>query len=300
MGKKIIWLIVCLLVVLILIVISLKYASTKSSTFQNLIKYKTNSISNEKNLTKILTKIEFNNYIINTKKETIEGKECLTVFFDCSDENKIMDYYRNYHKISLVEKNAVILFALINNLDEITFNFSISNIEFAKEHHLPILNGKFESTEYKYTREIIEKHYNQDVRNYIEKPNEFMNYNIDLNVNNITIYYREYSNLDEINSINVNEKEKIETIVQYIEKQNFGVPDGGYDGICNIWLDLNNGFIIELYGDGYDNYGSIIKGNGKETFASGNPNADIMSDSVYKLLPEGLTEYVEQIIENNK
>lgn len=263
--------------------------------FQELIQYQTNSIADEEKTSKIFQELEFADYNIETTKEFNADGEKLILYYDCGDKEKIEDYYRNFHDISLIEKNSTVLFTLINNLKEIKFVFKISDAELSNSHHLSTL-----PTEYLYTREIIEEHYNQDVRNYIENPNVFMNYNIDLNISDITIYYRGYSNLDEINSINVNEKEKVETIVQYIEKQNFGVPTGGYNGVCNIWLDLNNGFIIGVYGEGYDNYGSIIKGNGKEIFASETPNTYILSNSVYKLLPEGLTEYIEQIIQNNK
>lgn len=269
--------------------------SNNKINFQKLIQYQTNSIADEKKTSKIFQTLEFVDYHIETTKEFYADGERLILYYDCVDEEKIKNYYRNSHNISLLERDSTVLFSLINNLKEIKFVFKMSNVELSNSHHLSTL-----PTEYTYTREIIEEHYNQDVRNYIENPNIFMNYNIDLNISDITVYYREYSNLNEINSINVNEKEKVETIVQYIEKQNFGVPNEGYNGVCNIWIDLNNGFIIGVYGENYDNYGCIIKGNGKEIFASENPNTYILSNSVYKLLPEGLTEYIEQIIQNNK
>lgn len=300
-NVKFIVVIIFILFFLIILYTSLKksfktdHMDNNKKEFKELVQYQANSIENEEKINEILRRLEFTDYNIKTEKEFNVDGETLVIYYDCIDEEKILDYYCNFHKTSLLEENSIVLFALINNLNEVRYVFEVSDIELANRHHLSTL-----PTEYIYTREIIEKHYNQDVRDYIEKPNEFMNYNIDLNVSNITIYYKEYSNLDEINVINVNEKEKIETIVQYIEKQNFGVPDGGYNGVCNIWLDLNNGFIIGVYGEGYDNYGSIIKGNGKEIFASENPDAYIMSNSVHKLLPEGLTEYVEQIIENNE
>lgn len=297
MKNKIFWTIICLLIVLILI--QIHYISLNSKNFRNLIKYKSDSIYNENKLKKILSKIEFDNYLINIKKEKKGSEEHITLFYDCSDEDEILNYYRNYHKISIVEKNAVILFSLINNLNEITFNFNVSNIEFAKEHHLPILNDKFDLTKYTYTREDIEKLYNQDVRNYITKPNTFMDYNIDLNVDSLTIYYRQDSNNDNYNIIHLSEQNKIETIVRFIKEHNFDVPDGGYNGVCNIWLDLNNGFIIGIYGHSYNNYGCIINGISKEVFTNGNINFEDSLNIVYKLLPIGLTEYIENIIENN-
>lgn len=64
--------------------------------------------------------------------------------------------------------------------------------------------------------------------------------------------------------------------------------------------NLNNGYIIGIYGSDCNRYGDIIKGNGKEIFSKENPNEYILLNSVHKLLPEGLTEYIEQIVESNK
>ena len=296
--KKRIVIVSCIIVLIIIGVLFALYKINNHKTleFKDLIKFKTESVMNEKQLSKILDNLELGQYIINTEKESIDGKDKLTVYFDCTDENEIMNYYRTYHKLSPIEKNAVTLFALVNKLDEITMNFTVSNIQFAKEHHLGVIEDKYYATEYTYTREMIEEHYNQDVRNYIENPEEFMKYNIDLNVNEATIYYRDYNNpekFNEINVINIQEKNVINNIVNYIKEQNFNVPDGGYDGICNIWLDLNDGYIIGVYGEGYNNYGEIIKGNGKEIFESEKLE---IPNYVYKNLPEGLSEYIEKYI----
>ena len=64
---------------------------------------------------------------------------------------------------------------------------------------------------------------------------------------------------------------------------------------CQDWIDLNNGYIIEFYGE--DEYGGIIKGDGKEVFANGQVNYKKMDHCGYKTLPKGLTKYIEDIIE---
>lgn len=301
MKKKIV--IACCIIALIVAIVLVtvyKINNHKTLEFRDLIKFKTESIMNEKQLSKILDNLEMGQYIINTEKESLDGKENLRIYFDCTDENEILNYYRTYHKISPVEKNAVILFALVNNLDELTMNFTVSNIQFAKEHHMAIIEDKFDSTEITYTREMIEKNYNQDVRNFVDNPDEFMNYNIDLNVENITIYYKDYSNPEnsnEIKVINVNEREKVEKIVQYFKEQKIETLDYGYnESMIHAWVDFNNGFIIEIF-YGNDNYGAIIKGNGKEIFSSENPSIYLNSNRVYKKLPQGLTEYAEKCIE---
>lgn len=299
MKKKKIWLIVILLLLIIISIILIIWRrnfSENAQKFYGLIKYKTQNIYDSK-VDKLLKKINWGDYIIDIRKDTINGKEQLTVYYDCTNEDEILEYYRNINKNTLVEENSLILFTLVNDLDKLIMNFNISNTNFVIEHHLQNLNNKFDQKEYSFTREQMEKNYNRDVREYIKKPQEFMQYNIDLNVEKITLYY--IDDLFKFHSINLEDKDTVSTILHYIETQNFKIIDSGYLGMAHAWVDLNNGYIIGIYGNDYDNFGDIIQGKGDEIFNSENPFLYLNLNSIHKLLPDGLTEYVEKIISEN-
>ena len=294
MKKVKIFLLIFLIVTLLISLFAYLCKSLrKEKNFADLIKYKTSSISDNNTLNKILDNLEFEDFMIRVEKQINDNNEQLYIYYDCTDEDNIRQYNIDFHKRSLIEKNAVILFALINNLEQITFNFTISNMNYVREHHMAIIDNKFDDTEYVYTREMIQKNYNQDVRNYIENPDKFMNYNIDLNIKKITIYCRDEVDFDVYNTIEIKDIEVINNISKYIGNNNFGIPDGAYNGICNTWVDLNNGYIIGVFGSGYNGYGAIVKGNGKDIFELKNTN---MTHVLYKQLPEGLAEYVENLI----
>lgn len=272
--------------------------STKSldedNYFEQLIQYKVESINDEENLDELLKKLELGEYLIDIKKEFDGEKEYIALYYDCTDEEHVLEYFRNFQNQSILQKNSVSLFALINKLEKVTYNFDISDTILADKYHLGVLptTNKFLERSSSFTRDQIEKNYNQDVRNYVENPEQFMKYDIDLNVSDITIYMVEGS---EIKTIEINDKADVDNIVQYIKTQNFGIPDSWLNSFCQDWIDLNNGYIIEFYGT--DEYGGIIKGDGKEVFANGQVNYKKMDHCGYKTLPKGLTEYIEKIIE---
>ena len=188
------------------------------------------------------------------------------------------------------------MFSLIENLEEVSYIFNISNIDFAKEHHLPVRDNKFVVSTYDHTRDDINKRYNQDVRNFAKNPETFLQYNIDLNTDNMTLYYYDpFLGIYEYDKLEITNEEDITNILNYIKTQNFGLVEGHYDGMCTNWLDLNNGYIIGVFGGDYENYGAIIKGNGEDIFINENRDYEI----VYKTLPIELVEYVENIIKSN-
>ncbi len=292
-------------IILIILIIALGYLAinkilnSKQKTemsFSDLTKHKTNSINDTNNLNIILENLNFADNIVNVEKKVDDGKETLIIHCDCTNEEKILEYYRNYHKLSLTEKNSVILFSLIENLEEVSYIFNISNIDFAKEHHLPVRDNKFVVSTYDHTRDDINKRYNQDVRNFAKNPETFLQYNIDLNTDNMTLYYYDpFLGIYEYDKLEITNEEDITNILNYIKTQNFGSVDGHYDGMCTNWLDLNNGYIIGVFGGDYGNYGAIIKGDGEDIFINENRDYEI----VYKTLPIELVEYVENIIKSN-
>ena len=297
MKKVRIFLLIILIITLLIILCAYLYKTSGKKNFEDLIQYKTSSVSDEKNLNKILRNLEFADFIIRVEKQFNDNKEQLYIYYDCTDENEIRQYNIDFHKMSLIEKNAVKLFALIDNLEQITFNFTISNMDYVREHHMASFDNKFDDTKYVYTRERIEKNYNQDVRNYIREPDEFMNYNIDLDIEKITIYCRDEIDYNAYNAIEIEDINVINNISENIKNKNFGVPDDGYNGMCNTWVDLNNGYIIGVYGEGYDGYCAIAKGNGKDIFKLKNTNMDQI---VHKQLPEGLEKYIENLIKESR
>lgn len=292
-------------IILIILIIALGYLAinkilnSKQKTemsFSDLTKHKTNSINDTNNLNIILENLNFADNIVNVEKKVDDGKETLIIHYDCTNEEKILEYYRNYHKLFLTEKNSVILFSLIENLEEVSYIFNISNIDFAKEHHLPVRDNKFVVSTYDHTRDDINKRYNQDVRNFAKNPETFLQYNIDLNTDNMTLYYYDpFLGIYEYDKLEITNEEDITNILNYIKTQNFGLVEGHYDGMCTNWLDLNNGYIIGVFGGDYENYGAIIKGNGEDIFINENRDYEI----VYKTLPIELVEYVENIIKSN-
>lgn len=266
----------------------------EDNNFEELIQYKAESINEDENLNELTRKLELGEYLINIEKEFDGEKEYITLYYDCTDEEHVLEYFRNLLKQSILQKNSVSLFALINKLEKVSYDFNISDSELADKYHLGVVppDYKFVKRTSSFTREQIEENYNQDVRNYVENPEQFMKYDIDLNIKKITIYRVEGS---ELKTIEVNNKSYVDSIVQCIKTQNFGVPDSFLNSYCQEWIDLNNGYIIEFYNT--DEYGGIIKGNGKEVFANGQVNYKKMNHCGYKTLPKGLTKYIEDIIE---
>lgn len=272
--------------------------------FEELIQYKAESINNEENLNKIVKNIEFGEYLVNIEK-TFEGeKEYITINYDCTDEEKVKQYFKECQDFKLLEKNNVILFALVDKLEKISYKFTISDLELVDKYSLPTRSdGSLVIGYPALTRENIECYYNQDVRNYVENPTEFLKYKIDLNTDNVTIYKLEInSEENNVTTIDIKDRKQINNIIKYIENENFGVNIGGLNSICTTWVDLNNGYIIGLLGTFQSqDYGIIIKGNGQEIFKDEEAfvKAKEMSSRVYKILPKGLTEYIEEVIQNS-
>lgn len=312
--KKIIIFVLILLSILAIVYISLSFGDKKEQisnqdiieeekiNFEGLIKYKIESVNNEENLNEILKNIEFGKYLVNIEK-TFEGeKEYITICYDCVDEENVKQYFKDCHDLNLLEKNNVILFALVDKLEKVSYKFTISDLELADKYSLATRSdGSLVIGYPTITRENIECYYNQDVRNYVENPTEFLKYEIDLNTDDITIYNLEISSEgNNVTSIEIKDREQINSIIKYIENENFGVNTGGLNSICTTWVDLNNGYIIGLLGTfESQDYGIIIKGNGKEIFEDAFVNTEEMSSRAYKTLPKGLTEYIEEIIGNS-
>lgn len=267
----------------------------QDNNFEELIQYKAESINEDANLNELARKLELGEYLINIEKEFDGEKEYITLYYDCTDEEHVLEYFRNLSKQSILQKNSVSLFALINKLEKVSYDFDISDSKLADKYHLGVVppDYKFVKRTSSFTRAQIEENYNQDVRKYLENPEQFMKYDIDLNVSKITIYRKDDR---ELKTIEVNDKSYVDSIVQCIKTQNFEVPDSFLNSYCQDWIDLNNGYIIEFYNT--DEYGGIIKGNGKEIFANGQVDYKKMNHCGYKTLPKGLTQYINNIIKN--
>ncbi|MCL2860724.1 MAG: hypothetical protein FWF46_09365, partial [Oscillospiraceae bacterium] len=262
--------------------------SENAKYFKSLIQYKTNSINDTVNLDKILENTELSKYITKTEKGVEDGKEHLIIYYKGYENDKIGWFYN--HENFIIEKNAVVLFALINNLEKITY-FDLDTVG----------PNPSEDVGGNYNRETINAYYNQDVRNYINKPNEFLKYNINTNISHITIYVNEYiNNSMQTKKIEVNDNQKTEQISDLIKSQNFGIADNLILGWTNIYVDLNNGYIIGLY-DSSDslsaNLGIIVKGNGKEIFENGKGFGDAVT--INKTLPEDFRAEIMDIINNS-
>jgi len=258
-----------------------KYTSADAAYFASLIQYKTDSINDSENLNKILENTELNKYITKTEKSVDNGKEHLTVYYKGYENDKIGWFYN--HENSIVETNAVVLFALINNLEKLTY----FDLDTSKEYAFM-----------EYDRETMNSYYNQDVRNYINNPNEFLRYNIDTNISNITIYINEYtSDSMQTRKIEVNDSKKIEEIADLIKQQNFGIPDMLTDCMINTWIDLNNGYMIGVYCSDTNNLGAVVKANGKDVFEGDGSVDNTMI--INKTLPSGFKDYIMNIISND-
>lgn len=261
-----------------------KYTSADAVYFANLIQYKTDSINDSEKLNKILENTELGQYIVKTEKSSDGGKEHLTIYYKGWVQNDDERHWFYNHENSIVETNAVVLFALINNLEKLTY----FDLDTSKEY-----------ASMEYDRETINLFYNQDVRNYINNPNEFLKYNIDTNISNITIYINEYtSDSIQTRKIEVNDNKKIGEIADLIKQQNFGIPDMLTLCSINTWIDLNNGYMIGVYCSDANNLGAIVKANGKDVFeGDGSIDNTMIID---KTLPNGFKDYIMNIINNTK
>lgn len=113
--------------------------------------------------------------------------------------------------------------------------------------------------------------------------NEISVSNDQLSTNKITIYYG-FTNQKKLD---VTEEEKIKEIAEACKSGKFiKVPsDGHLNGMCNIWLDFNNGTVIGMYE--YEDYGYI--GNQIEP----------VGRSTEAYLPKGLVQKVRDMIKSS-
>lgn len=258
---------------------------TDKDIFGKLIQYKVDSISEDNNIDKILKNTELSEYISRVDKGSKNGKEQLIIYYDCTIEADVKEYWRNSLKNSVTEKNSVILFSLIEKLDNVTYIFKVSDKELIEEY--PYLSEK--NTK-EYNREGINLRYNQDVRNFAKNPDEFLKYNMNLNTNQITIYKMNYlSENFKYDKFEIRE-EQVNIIKDFIKKQNFGIDYEPIEGMIDIMVDFHNGYIIEIYAN--SNNAIISKGNAEDIIN----NVSDSNEHAYKTIPNGLIEYVNSLI----
>lgn len=256
---------------------------TENKSFENLIQYKSESVND--NIDNILRNTELSKYISRIDKNSENGNEQLTIYYDCTVETEVQEYWRNANEKSILEKNSVILFSLIEKLEKIRYEFNVSNKDLIEKY--PYLS---EGIIKEYDRASINLRYNQDVRNYINNPEEFLNYNIDVNTTEMTIYHIDYYN-DKTEKIEITDNEKQEKIKEIIKNQKFEIEDRSIDGMIETILDLHNGYIIAIYNENSDN-GEIFEGNIEEYLNREGSE----KKAVHKILPRDLIEYVYDII----
>lgn len=295
MGKtKFILIIILIVIAIVMAICYLKNFNktteenfTENESFKKIIQYRTESVNDDTNIDNILKNIEFGKYISRVEKDLDGGKEQLTIYYDCTVEAEVKEYWKNANKNSIIEKNSVILFSLIDKLDRVRYIFSVSDNELVENYQY--LSEKITK---EYDRESINLKYNQDVRNYTSNPSEFLNYSIDTELTHITIYKLEYDSGDlKLKKIEIDNEKQVNDIKKIIDNQNFGIQDYATDGMIEILIDLNNGYIMGLYA-GDSNDGIIFKGTIEEYLNEEN----ILKKTVSKILPTGLKQYINDII----
>lgn len=284
--KKVFVISIVILIIIILVfwyILCNKKEEIEKYNFKELIQYRTDSINDTKKLDKILDNTELSQYIVKKEKIIDNGKEQLIIYYDCTDEDKVKEFWQDAQKNDIMEENSVILFSLIDNLEKVQYKFSVSNKELTNR-------WSYLSKEIikEYDRETINFRYNQDVRNYINNPDKFLQYNMDLNINQITIYKINYTM--ESSKIEINDEEKINKIKEFIEQQNFGVNYEPNDGMIDTIIDFHNGYVIEIYANS-DN-AIIIKGSAKDIINNYNNS----NNGIYKTLPKGMKEYLNSLV----
>lgn len=236
---------------------------TENESFKKLIQYRTESVYDDK------------------KIDTIDDLLWLCCWGRSQRVLEKRKQELNYRK------NSVILFSLIGKLDRVTYIFNVSDNKLVEKYkYLSEKNFK------EFDRESIDLKYNQDVRNYMDYPSEFLNYNIDTDFTNITIYKLEYDGYaTNLREIEVEEENKLADIKKIIDTYNFNISDYTTDGTIEILIDFNNGYVIGIY-PGSIEEGLIFKGTVEEYLDKENT----VKLYVPKVLPEGLKQYVFDII----
>ncbi len=295
--KRILFFLVIIVAICILIyIISQNLLKSKSNikakSFEELVQFKTNSINDNAKVDSILENLELSKYITKVEKKSADEK--LIIYYNCNSEKDVKNYWTNVEKNSIIEKNSVILFSLITNLNIISYNFSGINPEIISNY--PYVNGNNREEIIECTREEINNKYNQDVRNFNSNPKDFLKYNINMNFTEVTLY--EVSHLSDnakTKEVTISNKEQVERIKTIINDQNFGILDYPTDGMCSLLLDLNNGYVIGLY-DGNTTQGFIFKGTVEELLSN---KEKYSLNTVSKTIPIELKQYIQEIADNN-
>lgn len=295
--KRILFFLVIIVAICILIyIISQNLLKSKSNikakSFEELVQFKTNSINDNAKVDSILENLELSKYITKVEKKSADEK--LIIYYNCNSEKDVKNYWTNVEKISVIEKNSVILFSLITNLNIISYNFSGINPGIISNY--PYVNGNNREKIIECTREEINNKYNQDVRNFNSNPKDFLKYNIDINFTEVTLYEVNHLNNNvKTKEVTITNKEQVERIKTIINDQNFGILDYPTDGMCSLLLDLNNGYVIGLY-DGNTTQGFIFKGTVEELLSN---KEKYSLNTVSKTIPIELKQYIQDIAENN-
>ena len=140
--KRILFFLVIIVAICILIyIISQNLLKSKSNikakSFEELVQFKTNSINDNAKVDSILENLELSKYITKVEKKSADEK--LIIYYNCNSEKDVKNYWTNVEKNSIIEKNSVILFSLITNLNIISYNFSGINPEIISNY--PYVNG---------------------------------------------------------------------------------------------------------------------------------------------------------------
>lgn len=126
-----------------------KQATSKINTY-NLIKYKDSYVGDNSAVASILSKLPANSYSTGFSLQTSKEPYGITINYKASKNSGEEDYNKFWSNVQiedLLEKNAVVLLALIKNADSVDFN--VENI------------GK---KPYKYDRKTLEKKYGGDLK----------------------------------------------------------------------------------------------------------------------------------------
>lgn len=140
--KRILFFLVIIVAICILIyIISQNLLKSKSNikakSFEELVQFKTNSINDNAKVDSILENLELSKYITKVEKKSADEK--LIIYYNCNSEKDVKNYWTNVEKNSIIEKNSVILFSLITNLNIISYNFSGINPGIISNY--PYVNG---------------------------------------------------------------------------------------------------------------------------------------------------------------
>lgn len=142
----------------------------------NLFENKTPYVGNNSKVLHIIDNLQFSNYREEVSLQTEKAPYGVTVNYNF--QNLVEGDYQkakieNEERLKLAfKRNAAMMFCLIENLDNITFICHTNN----------------GSVEYNYTREEVQKDYNEDLREFSKDKNKFGDFAITLNNDNLIIH----------------------------------------------------------------------------------------------------------------